>query len=350
MRGGIPTYVEKGKIYYCDTCVPVAKAARSGTLQLESLVHGTYPGRPLPECALPEVRSIGFWNATIKQDWGLDWHRNEGIEFTLLANGGLPFAVGDRKYALQPDDLTITRPWQPHRLGDPTIGVNRLYFLILDVGVRRPHQEWRWPPWIVLRREDLDELTLMLRQNEQHVWKAAPPIRQCFAEIGQSVKGERPEMNISRLTLCINEFLLDLLEMFRSSSLPLNESLTSARRSVKMFIGDLQSSLMEPWTVRSMAEECGVGVTSFVYYFTQATNMTPMQYLVHQRVEAAAEMLLKRPHLHIIDVAMDCGFSSSQHFASSFKRFMGVTPTEHRRKSETGLSKAIIDFPAKVGS
>ncbi len=348
MRSAVPTYVEQGKTYFCDTCVPVARAARSGTLQLESLVHGTYPGRRLADATLPEVKSIGYWNSAVQQDWGLDWHRNEGIEFTLLANGELPFAVGDREYMLQPDELTITRPWQPHRLGNPNIGINRLYFLILDVGVRRPHQEWRWPDWIVLERQDLAELTLTLRQNEQHVWKTDPGIRQCFAEIGQAVRAERPETHVSRLTLCINEFLLHLLELFRRTSPVLNESLTTVRRSVKMFVSDLRTSYREPWTVRSMAEECGIGVTSFVHYFTQVTNMTPMQYLVRRRVEAAAEMLLANPRQHVIDVAMDCGFSSSQHFASSFKRFMGVTPTDHRKRFGSDREREVIDFSARA--
>ncbi len=29
-----------------------------------------------------EVRTVGYWNAKHDQGWGLDWHRNEGIELT----------------------------------------------------------------------------------------------------------------------------------------------------------------------------------------------------------------------------------------------------------------------------
>ena len=67
-----------------------------------------------------------------------------------------------KKYSLKPGHLTITRPWQPHSLGNPHIGPNRLHCIILDVEVRRPHQSWNWPDWIILTRNDLKQLTALL--------------------------------------------------------------------------------------------------------------------------------------------------------------------------------------------
>ena len=56
-----------------------------------------------------------------RRRWGLDWHRNEGIEFTWLEQGTLPFATDDVETVLRPGDLTITRPWQRHRVGAPHV-------------------------------------------------------------------------------------------------------------------------------------------------------------------------------------------------------------------------------------
>ena len=87
------------------------------------------------------------------QDWGEDLHRNEGIEFLFLETGSTKFIADEKKYHLQAGDFTITRPWQLHKLGEPNIGPGRLHWLIIDVGVRRPHQEWQWPDWVVLAKE-----------------------------------------------------------------------------------------------------------------------------------------------------------------------------------------------------
>lgn len=345
-----PCFYEQENTYFADTCIPVAEAAQTGSIQLESLVHGTYPGRHLPSGVLQGIKSLGFWNATYRQNWGLDWHRNEGIEFTMLSNGELPFSLEEKDYLLQPGDLTVTRPWQPHRVGNPNIGINKLYFIILDVGVRKPHQDWKWPSWIVLRNEDLEDLTLMLRQNEQHVLKATPEIRDCLEKIGRAVMESRKTNTISKITISLNEFLLSLLEMFRNYSLPLNKSLTSTQRSVKLFLTDLKNELATPWTVHIMADECGVGVTSFEYYCKQITNMTPMQYLQRLRVEKASDMLRADLRANVLEIALDCGFSSSQYFASCFKKITGLTPSDYRsdirQGHEAGAAVLTEELPA----
>jgi hypothetical protein len=138
----------------------------AGEVAMAALARGAYPGRRLPRQMLPAVSTVGYWDATHDQKWGLGEHRNEGVEITYLANGHLDFRVDGRKHALVPGNLTITRPWQPHSVGNPTVGSSRLYWLILDVGIRQPHQMWRWPSWLVLSKADLRELTALMRENE----------------------------------------------------------------------------------------------------------------------------------------------------------------------------------------
>jgi AraC family L-rhamnose operon regulatory protein RhaS len=81
-----------------------------------------------------------------------------------------------------------------------------------------------------------------------------------------------------------------------------------------------------------VAQRCGLGTTQFVRYSRQLTNLTPMQYLNTCRLETAARMLVDLPERSVIDVALDCGFSSSQYFATVFRRQFGCTPRAFRRK------------------
>ena len=172
--------------YRADNCAALIAAEAAGEVALAALARGSYPGRRLPQGVLPQVSTIGFWDASHDQTWGLGEHRNEGIEITYLANGRLGFRVDGQRYPLTPGNLTITRPWQPHSVGDPAVASSRLYWLILDVGVRQPHQAWNWPSWLVLSKADLRELTTLLRENEHPVWSGTPEIERCCGEIGQS--------------------------------------------------------------------------------------------------------------------------------------------------------------------
>ena len=63
------------------------------------------------------------------------------------------------------------------------------------------------------------------------------------------------------------------------------------------------------------------------------------------RVELAANRLISNQHDSITTIAMDCGFSSSQNFAKSFRQHFDMTPSEFR-KSKIGNknSKSENDF------
>jgi AraC family L-rhamnose operon regulatory protein RhaS len=58
--------------------------------------------------------------------------------------------------------------------------------------------------------------------------------------------------------------------------------------------------------------------------------MTPIQYLNHCRLTAAARLLKETPNRSITQIALNCGFASSQYFATLFRRHFGVTPRAFR--------------------
>ncbi|MEI6675471.1 MAG: AraC family transcriptional regulator [Verrucomicrobiota bacterium] len=313
-----------------DTCEPLAAAADAGELRLMALARGAYPGDPLPGRALPQVSSIGYWDAAHDQTWGLAEHRNEGIEITYLDNGHLGFVVDGRSHPLSPGLLTITRPWQPHSVGTPLVTASRLYWLILDVGVRQAHRAWVWPPWLVLSRQDLKELTSLLRENEHPVWPGTPEIGRCFAALGHLVEcAQSGHPPLSRLALLINELLVCVLELLRTQNPPRRTALTLGERSVAMFLERLKKHLDEPWTLESMAAQAGLKRTRFAHHCRKLTNLAPMAYLQQVRVEKAKRLLLGSD-TNITAIAMDCGFASSAYFSSVFRSLTGCAPRDWR--------------------
>lgn len=330
MSTKIPVYKESGRTYKPDKCLPLTAAHQAGKIQLEAWVRLGYPGNRLPEGILPGINSIGFWNASEGQEWGLPWHRNEGIEITFLETGSMPFSVGEKEYTILPNEITVTRPWQPHKLGNPNIGVGKYHWIILDVGVRQPHQEWVWPSWIMLTKPDLDDLTKILRQNEQPIWKANHEIRKCFSKIGNIIQEDKGFSKVSWVLIYINELLMELLHCFRNGGYRLDERLTESTRTIELFINHLDESYAKPWTLDLMAEHCGLGATRFVHYFKQATNMTPMHYLNFIRLKAASRQLLSEPNASITTICYEHGFSSGQYFSTLFRKQFGCTPADYR--------------------
>lgn len=326
------TFRSSAELFHADTCGPLETAAKRGDVTLTALARGSYPGRPLPPNDLREVCSIGFWDAHRDQSWGLDWHRNEGIELTFVSAGRLPFAVESKSCTLERGNMTITRPWQRHRVGNPNVTASKLIWLILDVGVRRPNQTWRWPKWLLLPPDDLKRLTQQLRQNEQPVWKTDKELARCFEAMGDALERELTGANITRLKVFINELLVALAELLERKQPRLDESLSSAERTVRLFLDDLPRRIEEPWTLETMAKQCGLGRSHFSHHCRQLTNCTPIEFLTRTRIEVASQLLRNEPARPITDIAFACGFQSSQYFATTFARQKGLSPRDWRSR------------------
>lgn len=78
---------------------------------------------------------------------------------------------------------------------------------------------------------------------------------------------------------------------------------------------------------------------SFVFlsqgYFTRAfreeTGMSPMNFLMQVRVNHACE-LLELKDIKVGGIAREVGFASPQRFNAAFRKYMGITPMEYRKK------------------
>lgn len=323
---------DSGNSLRADSCEPLKAAAKRGEVGLSAWGHGLYPGHSLPEHVLPEVRSAGVWTADKPQNWGLDSHCNEGIELSLLSRGKLGFEVADKSWLLHSGHLTITRPWQYHRVGNPLVDAGTFHWLILDVGVRRPNQEWCWPEWLLWSKRDLERLTVLLRHNDNPVWRANAGIVRTFKRIQAVLNLKDQEQVVARLKLHVNELLIEVLELLGDQQIPLNQNLTSSEHAVRVFLKGLSEHLGQAWTLDSMARACGLARTQFARYCLEICGMTPIEYLTRLRLETAARMLREYPQLPITEIAFSCGFGSSQYFANSFHAFKSCTPTEFRQQ------------------
>jgi AraC-like DNA-binding protein len=325
-----PTYQTRRVRYEIDRCEPQNRAIKTGKINFHALTKGHYPGTPVPENILPGLNSLGFWNAGGAQDWGEDPHRNEGVEIIFLETGSTAFAADQKKYDLRAGQFTITRPWQLHKLGAPNIGPGRLHWFIIDVGVRRPHQNWHWPAWMVLTKDDLAELTRKLRHNENPVWNATPAITQCFRELARTVEAWHQPYAVSRLATNLNQLFLSILDALSEQQTHESPSLTSHQRTVELFLREVENNpgtSSEPWTLKSIAEHCGMGVTAFSKYCRELVNAGPMEFLNRCRLDRAAQQLREKSGRSITDIALACGFNSSQYFSTRFRQRFHMSPS-----------------------
>jgi AraC-like DNA-binding protein len=331
-----PVYRIGHRRYGIDDCEPQKEAVRKGKIEFHALTKGHYPGTLMPADILPGLNSIGFWDANTSQDWGLNAHRNEGIKIVFFETGTCDLIMGGKKFNLHAGNFLLTRPWQLHKFGNPNIDRGRLHWLILDVGVRRPHQDWNWPKWVVMTREDLAELARRWRNIKNPVWTSTPTIAHSFRQLARCITAWEQPHSVSRMAIHLNLLLMGILDALAEQQVHENGELTSRKRVGELLFNDLKNGridLGEQWTLHRLASRCKMGVTAFSKYCRELVNIGPMEYLNQCRLERAAEQLRTHPELSITEIAFANGFNSSQYFATRFRRCYKVSPSSFASKS-----------------
>ncbi|MCF7221439.1 AraC family transcriptional regulator [Marilutibacter chinensis] len=86
-------------------------------------------------------------------------------------------------------------------------------------------------------------------------------------------------------------------------------------------------------TLGELARLAGVGTHRLIEAFRHAFGMTPLQYIIAQRLQLACS-LLESTRQDITSIALATGFSSHSHLSSAFKRRFGITPREFRGRAK----------------
>jgi len=92
----------------------------------------------------------------------------------------------------------------------------------------------------------------------------------------------------------------------------------------------IEENLTEDIPLSELAGLAGLSEHHFSTAFRQTVGMPPHRYLLGRRIERAKE-LLRRQESSITDVALSVGFSTSSHFATTFRKLTGNTPRAFRQ-------------------
>jgi AraC-like DNA-binding protein len=93
----------------------------------------------------------------------------------------------------------------------------------------------------------------------------------------------------------------------------------------------IRSNFYENITLESAAKLAFMEKTYFSKRFKALTGFGVSEYLCEIRIREA-EKLLRYTNLSISEISERCGFGGSNYFGDAFKRYMGLSPREYRKK------------------
>lgn len=157
-------------------------------------------------------------------------------------------------------------------------------------------------------------------------------------EVGADIYLEKP-FSIRQLYLQINN-LLHMRQQFYERMQTLDKEKIPAKKSNDLGMSNDDYKFMkamneyldanladEDFSIGNLADQLNMSRSSFYRKLKTLTDMSPVDYTKHYRLDCAARML--REGKRVTEVLMDVGFTSSSYFAKCFKNQFGVLPKDY---------------------
>ena len=270
----------------------------------------THSGFRVEVTSDPEQPVSHFGEYVVDRNHVLDFHTHTTWELVLQTEGASTWTEGSRKCHLQKGDLLICPPGLPHGKTHRGNEEFRIYFagLRMDPALWRPLQ-----PYL----------------SRKHMVKIGQAI-----EIAKNFRTLEDELVLGRarqsdgVELAWRQLWLGVYRLAATPRRNWNRAGQWLSLRVKSMV---EAQPGERWTLPSMARLVGYSPNHFAGIFKLQSGRTFHQYLMDARIDVAKEAL-QLGEQSLTEIALQSGFSSSQHFSSAFLQKTGMSPSRWRSR------------------
>lgn len=107
-----------------------------------------------------------------------------------------------------------------------------------------------------------------------------------------------------------------------------------AWEQIQQTIEFIENHLSEEINIESLAKMASLSPFYYQHLFSRLIKKPVAEYVKLRRMAKATETLLQKDK-RILDIAIDLGFNSHEHFSRNFKDTFGITPDEYRKNPIT---------------
>lgn len=113
----------------------------------------------------------------------------------------------------------------------------------------------------------------------------------------------------------------------------INKNATPSSALVTPALLNMQQNFKEKYlSTSAYAKMCAVSENTFVKYFKDHTNTTPIKYFIGLKINNAIQQLTNTNRT-INEIAYDLNFEDPLYFSRVFKKFTGFSPSHYRNKN-----------------
>jgi AraC family transcriptional regulator len=151
-----------------------------------------------------------------------------------------------------------------------------------------------------------------------------PVLQQVTSSLFEALRGGAPELYAETVA----GFLMAHVLLRHPGSVP-PKAESPARHRLQRVDEFMREHLDKPLSLEAIAREAGLSRFHTLRLFKSAFGETPVKRLARLRMERA-KVCLATSDEPVTEIAFRCGYENPAHFASAFRRWSGVSPTEYR--------------------
>ena len=254
-------------------------------------------------------------------------HRHFGVaELAYVETGHQPYKVGGHRFTLLGGEGAIIPPDTPHSSdGHPSYPGKRFW---LQLRMPRNAKD----PWLGLSPAEAAPLLNMLRAPGGIRAKWPTDFTRRAEALFDLYDRPSGPIRTAMLRTALLSLLFALLDLNQTDTPPAYQ--TRVRKALAW--SDKQCGHSP--TLEQLASVAGLSVSSFKRVFKEVVGIPPHTYVLRKRIDHA-QNLLRTGTGSVTGIAFECGFPSSQYFATAFKRITGMTPNDVLRNRRAPLPK-----------
>lgn len=183
------------------------------------------------------------------------------------------------------------------------------------------------------------DVTNLLRKYEipikEHVFYTgtSPEYQWIFRQMIQELQNCRENYQML-LTMLLGQIFIHINRQLKEGNKATSYMLEETERATRYF----SENYNKPICIEEYAESHHVSACWFIRQFKHYTGMPPMQYILSIRI-ANAQNLLETTAYTVSEIAAIVGYDNPLYFSRLFKKQLGMSPTEYRKRQAAVLEK-----------
>lgn len=254
-------------------------------------------------------------------------HCHEFSEIVIITGGAGVHITGEDSYELKPGDTFVIGGDRPHDyLNMDQLSLINILFdpveLPMSLGDLQSLSGYHAlftlePAW-----RSRHQFTSRLQLNPAEIGETL----RLIDKLDNELKARKPGFEVMAIAAML-ELVTFLARCYGETRNPTSKSLIRVGETISHMRRDVSQAI----ALEELVTISGMSRTNYIRMFEAAMGTSPINYLIGLRIEEASR-LLRSTNRSITEIAFDVGFSDSNYFSRQFRKTLGQSPREYRKR------------------